>query len=220
MASDSRLQDLSSALLLAGSGGMLDAIVYLDHGHVFANAMTGNVILLGIAAAGHDWGQIPPHVAPILAFLLGIAGARFLQVVPARHGSLMALGLEIVGLFGAGLLPASTPQLAFTASVAFVSAFQVATFRRVGRFTYNSTFITGNLRDVVEGLFDSIAHRDREQSLAGRAKFAKLGLICLSFCAGAVVGAFAAGRFPAHAIWFAEPPLLAVLIMVIARPEA
>jgi uncharacterized membrane protein YoaK (UPF0700 family) len=42
------------ALLLGTTGGFLDAVVYLNHGHVFANAMTGNVIFLGIAAIGRN----------------------------------------------------------------------------------------------------------------------------------------------------------------------
>jgi uncharacterized membrane protein YoaK (UPF0700 family) len=43
---------------------LLDAVVYLNHGHVFVNAMTGNVIFLGIAAIGRNWGEIIPHLFP------------------------------------------------------------------------------------------------------------------------------------------------------------
>jgi len=44
---------LPDAMLLATTGGLLDAVVYLNYGHVFANTMTGNVIFLGIAFLGH-----------------------------------------------------------------------------------------------------------------------------------------------------------------------
>ena len=54
-------------MLLATTGGLLDAIVYLNHGHVFANAMTGNVIFLGIAILGRDWVDIVPHLVPLAA---------------------------------------------------------------------------------------------------------------------------------------------------------
>jgi uncharacterized membrane protein YoaK (UPF0700 family) len=55
---------LPDALLLAATGGLLDAVVYLNHGHVFANAMTGNVIFLAIATLGRDWTEIIPISSP------------------------------------------------------------------------------------------------------------------------------------------------------------
>ncbi len=211
---------LTSAVLLAAAGGLLDAVVYLNHGHVFANAMTGNVIFLGIAAVGHDWNEILPHVAPIVAFLLGVIAARLLRAIPHRSGTILTLGLEIVALFAVGFFPADFPPLGYTATIAFVSAFQVTTFRRVGRFTYNSTFVTGNLRDMAEGCFDSFFATDPAQRREGRAKATKMGLICLCFLAGASLGGFVAPRFPAHAVWFAEPMLLAVLLLTLLHPQA
>jgi uncharacterized membrane protein YoaK (UPF0700 family) len=38
---------LPSAVLLAFTGGSLDAFIYINHGHVFAAAMTGNAVLFG-----------------------------------------------------------------------------------------------------------------------------------------------------------------------------
>jgi uncharacterized membrane protein YoaK (UPF0700 family) len=215
MPSPSVASTLTSATLLAAAGGLLDAVVYLNHGHVFANAMTGNVIFLGIAFITRDWAQILPHCAPIVAFLLGVAAARLLSSSPSRNGAVVTLGVEIVALFGVGLLPADYPQLAFTVTIAFVSAFQVTTFRRVGRFTYNSTFVTGNLRDMAEGLYDYFRASDPEARSAGVAKAGKLGLICCAFLAGAALGGFVAPRFPGHAVWFAEPMLLAVLSLTL-----
>jgi uncharacterized membrane protein YoaK (UPF0700 family) len=210
--------DIASAVLLAATGGLLDAIVYLDHGHVFANAMTGNVIFLGIALVQQQWMQSLRHIVPITCFLLGVVGARIIRTAPVRRSALVVLLLEACGLFLIGLLPAGFPQLAFTGTVAFVSAFQVATFRQVGRFTYNSTFVTGNLRMVAEGVFDRFFSPDRDLRSKGRAQAWKLGLICLSFFAGALAGAFVAPRFPVHAILFAEPPLIATVILVLLSP--
>jgi len=209
--------DILSAILLATTGGMLDAIVYLDHGHVFANAVTGNVIFLGIAAISQDWPQVLRHIAPIVAFMLGVIAARLLRQIPSRNGVIFVLALEIAALFAVGLLPPGFPQLAFTSTIAFVSAFQVTTFRRVGRFTYNSTFVTGNLREVAEGIVDRWAALDPAERWAGRAKALKLGAICTAFLLGATFGAFVAPRFPAHAILFAEPPLLITLILTLRR---
>ena len=209
---------LTSATLLACVGGLLDAVVYLNHGHVFANAMTGNVIFLGIEAVDRDYSGILPHVAPILAFLVGVVAARLLRAVPLRGGAVLTVALEIFALFVVGFFPQSYPQLAFTVTIAFVSAFQVTTFRRVGRFTYNSTFVTGNLREMAEGIFDHFFSPDRLQRWVGRAKAAKMGLVCVAFLVGAAGGAWVAPRFPSRAVWFAEPMLLAVLALTLLRP--
>ena len=39
------------AAILSASAGFLDGFSFLGHGHVFASAMTGNMVLLGIHAA-------------------------------------------------------------------------------------------------------------------------------------------------------------------------
>jgi uncharacterized membrane protein YoaK (UPF0700 family) len=218
-------RDVLTAILLAAAGGLLDAVVYLDHGHVFANAMTGNTIFMGIAAIQGDWAQVVRHLIPLCAFLCGVIAARTIHHAPLRHSALLVLALEAAALCGVGVLPPSFPQLAFTGTIAFVSAFQVATFRRVGRFTYNSTFITGNLRMVAEGTFDwlvaprSLPEMTPEARTKGRAQALKLGAICLSFLIGALLGAFVSPRFPHHAILFAEPFLLATFAITLLRPQ-
>jgi uncharacterized membrane protein YoaK (UPF0700 family) len=204
---------LAIALLL-GATGLLDAVVFLNHGHVFANAMTGNVIFLGIAVLGRDWGDIIPHLTPIGGFLAGVAASKHMRA-RLTETSVLQLGLifEILALFTLGWLPLSFPTMAFTIIIAFVSAFQVASYRRVERFSYNSTFVTGNLRDMTEGIYDAItATTAPEVREKGFAQALYLGLICLCFLAGAVLGAWAAPRFSNQALWFSEPFLIVAAI--------
>jgi len=208
-----RTSALSEAMLLAATGGLLDAFVYLNHGHVFANAMTGNVIFLGIAVLGHNWGEIAPHLVPLASFLAGIITSKHLRVRLGVRSALFGLGLEIATIFALGWAPLGFPEMAFTGIITYVAAIQVASFRRVDRFPYNSTFVTGNLRDVAEGFYDALAHYVtpgvRENGLS---KARALGLICLCFLGGAVLGAWAAPRFGNHSLWLAEPLLLAVAL--------
>jgi uncharacterized membrane protein YoaK (UPF0700 family) len=56
-------------ILLAIVGGFLDAYIFVGRGGVFANAQTGNVVLMGIKAATGDWNQAVFHALPILAFI-------------------------------------------------------------------------------------------------------------------------------------------------------
>ena len=48
-------ESLANGLLLAFAGGMMDAYTYLCRGQVFANAETGNLVLLGIQLAQRNW---------------------------------------------------------------------------------------------------------------------------------------------------------------------
>jgi uncharacterized membrane protein YoaK (UPF0700 family) len=210
---------LPDAMLLAATGGLLDAIVYLNHGHVFANAMSGNVIFLGIAVLGRDWGDIIPHLVPLAGFLAGVLTSKHLRARLGLRSVLLGLALEIVAIFILGWLPGSFPEMAFTGIIAYVAAFQVASFRRVDRFAYNSTFITGNLRDVAEGLYEAlIPNSTPETRERGLSQAHALGLICLCFLGGAILGAWSAPRFDNHSLWLAEPFLLAVAVLTFRRP--
>ena len=210
---------LSDAMLLAATGGLLDAIVFLNHGHVFANAMTGNVVFLGIAILGRDWAEIVPHLVPLAGFFAGVFTSKHLRTRLGMRSALLGLALEIVVIFALGWLPdSSIPAMAFTGILAYVAAIQVDSFRRVDRFAYNSTFMTGNLRDVAEGLYESLT---RNSSMEAREKgffqARDLGLICLCFLLGAILGAWSAPRFANRSLWLAEPFLLAVFILSFYR---
>ena len=210
---------LSDAMLLATTGGLLDAITYLNHGHVFANAMSGNVIFLGIAVLGHNWSDIAPHLVPLVGFFGGVTTSKHLRTRLGLRSVPLGLGLEILVVFVLGWLPASFPEMAFTGILAYVAAIQVASFRRVDRFAYNSTFITGNLRDVAEGFYDALnPHSSPETREHGLSQARALGLICLCFLGGAVLGAWAAPRFANHSLWLAEPLLIAVAVISLRRP--
>jgi len=202
---------LLSAALLATTGGLLDAVVYTLHGHVFANAMTGNVILLGITAFSRDWTQAARHLAPIAAFILGVAASRYLRVLPQFYASLAVLVLEMLVLGAAGLLKPTFPEMAFTSIIAFTSAFQVSTFRLVGRFAYNSTFITGNLRSAAEGFVNQFLDADPNQRRRDAAMSRKLFIICGFFLAGAMLGAWAGPHLGNRTLWLAEPLLFGAL---------
>ena len=214
---------LSDALILASTGGLLDSFVFLNHGRVFANSMTGNVALLGITLLGHHWREVIPHLVPILGFFAGVISARHLRTRNHR-AAIIALAFEILALFALGWVPSSFPDIPFTAIVAYVAAFQVASFRRVDRFSFNSTFITGNLRDAIEGIYDAIDPSGTPEAREkGRAQGLQLGLISLCFLTGAALGAWAAPHLANRSLWLTEPLLLFVALRNLrraAKPES
>jgi uncharacterized membrane protein YoaK (UPF0700 family) len=203
---------LSDALILASTGGVLDAFVYLNHGHVFANTMTGNIVLLGVAALGHHWREVIPHLMPILGFFAGVSSSRHLRA-RSHRAVIIALAFEIITLFVLGWMPSGFPDTLFTAIIAYVAAFQVTSFRHVNQLSFNSTFITGNLRNAIEGAHDALDPSGTPETREnGRVQSLNLGLICLCFLAGAALGAWAAPHLANRSLWITEPLLLFVAL--------
>lgn len=181
---------LAVAALLTLAGGFLDAYTWIGHGHVFANAMTGNFVLLGVFATAGDWAQAWRHLPPIIAFTCGVLTARLIgrgtQRPLLRYPGLTSLLVEIVFLFGAAWLPASFPDLPLVLGLSFVAALQNSSFPKVRDRAYNSVMTTGNLRQFADGLFLIFQRGERREGLQQAAIF---GLICLHFLLGAILGA-------------------------------
>jgi len=181
---------LRVALLLSLSGGFLDAFTYVGHGHVFANAMTGNVILLGVYAAG-NMVQAAQHIPPIIAFLVGVFLAQALRIYVARgfsrRAALFSLMIEILTLATLAFLPRGFPDIPIVLTISFVAALQNSSFTQVQGWSYNSVMTTGNLRRFAESLFAGTLPRREAVALRQARTF---GGICLSFLVGAAVGGF------------------------------
>jgi hypothetical protein len=79
-----RAEVLPVGMHLAGPGGFLDAYTFVGYNGVFANARTGNVVLLGVDVQAGAWDEALLHIPPILAFALGVALAHILAHPPVR----------------------------------------------------------------------------------------------------------------------------------------
>ena len=210
---------LRVAMLLSMAGGFLDAFTWLAHGGVFANAQTGNVVLLGVFAAAGQWSQAVRHGPPIVAFLLGVFIAHRLRVHGSRRGArraaLFSLIFEIAVLTVIAVLPSHFPDLPVVLGVAFVAALQSCSFATVEDWSYCSVMTTGNLRRTAEALFDGImAPRDPEALYQARV----FATICTTFCLGAGVGAFATDHLANAAL--VAPIVLLALALLLCFPKA
>jgi uncharacterized membrane protein YoaK (UPF0700 family) len=207
---------LANSALLATAGGYLDGFTWIGHGHVFANAMTGNVVLLAIYSVSGSWSTGFRHLPPILMFLLGVSAARAIHLEPVqrrlKNPYLAVLAFEIGILTILSLLPAATRDFWITMSIAFAASMQVETFREVNGRHYNSTFTTGNLRTLSEGAFDWFFAGHKPESIHIVRDFA---LICAAFFVGAMAGGYMTGHFGNRALWFDIALLLIVAFRVI-----
>ena len=63
----------STMVFLTLSGGLQDAYTYCVRGQVFANAQTGNIVLMSQRAFAGDLAGVLRYLIPLLAFALGVA---------------------------------------------------------------------------------------------------------------------------------------------------
>jgi uncharacterized membrane protein YoaK (UPF0700 family) len=194
----------------------VDAFTYVNHGHVFAAAMTGNCILFGVSVLHHGYLQSTRYILPIISFVIGVFMADLLDKTLKHHVVTVGLLCEIIGLFIASFLPSNFPNLIFVPAIAFFAAYQVASFRKADTYSYTSTYITSDLRSATDGLYDALHPETRA---AGLRKCRDLSLIVLGFLIGAISGALLAPRFHNHTLWFADLLLVAVLLAVMGLPS-
>lgn len=184
-----RSESFAVAALLAVSGGMLDAYTYLCRGGVFANAQTGNIVLLAVRLAEGKWGAAAQYLVPVGAFALGVLVAEAVKsrqksAVGMFHWRHTVLGIEIVLLMGAAWAPVGIWDSVVNILVSFVCALQVEAFRRVRGRSFASTMCTGNLRSGTEALYHWRAKGDPK---AGRTAACYFGVI-VCFASGAALG--------------------------------
>ena len=65
-------ESFPTAAFLSISGGLQDAYTYVFRGKVFANAQTGNIILLSQNICERNWLQSAHYFVPLAAFAIGI----------------------------------------------------------------------------------------------------------------------------------------------------
>ena len=192
---------LRIACVFAVVGGYLDAYSYLAHGHVFANAQTGNVVFLGVDASGGQWQDAARHLPPIAAFACGVAVARRFGVRTRKqtfHATLLCQACEAVTLAGLAASASRLPDAWVVSIISFVAALQNTSFSAVGSWSFNTAMTTGNLRTAVSGLVLWRMGRDPAEN---RRKAAALGSICLAFFLGAVTGGVGTRWDNRHALW-------------------
>ena len=177
---------------LAAVTGIVDAVCYLGLGHVFTANMTGNVVLLGFAAAGVESLSVSRSVTALMAFLVGaVIGVRLARSMnPAlHHWPAAAFGFEAALLFMSataaasrwgGAPVASTGVYLIIALTGVAMGMRNATIRRLGEREVNTTVLTMTLTGIGA---DSILAGGSNQG-----ELTRVGFV-LSVFAGATAGA-------------------------------
>ena len=172
-----------TVMFLSASGGLQDAYTYIGRGKVFANAQTGNIVLMSQSLFDGDLSRFAHYFIPVLSFALGVAAAECIRLRwrQARriHWRQLVVLAEIVLLFAVGFFPAGW-DIGANALVSFACAMQVQAFRKVHGYPFASTMCIGNLRSGMDALVAFGHSHDKKRSVEVPA------LLChyLYLCAG------------------------------------
>lgn len=205
--------------VLTLSGGLQDAYSYFVRGKVFANAQTGNLVLMSEHFFTGDLFGGLRYLIPVLAFA---AGVLFAEQIRARcrlqgavHWRQIIVCLELIMLVIVGLLPVTDRiNILANAFTSMACAMQVQAFRKVNGNAYASTMCIGNMRSCMDAF--SAFLRTGEKPLLKKA--GQYFLILMIFVLGAGVGGVLAKYVGSHMIWISGG-FLAVSFMLMLIPE-
>jgi uncharacterized membrane protein YoaK (UPF0700 family) len=204
---------LGTLMVLTVVSGLVDAVSYLGLGHVFTANMTGNVVLLGFAAAGAPGFSVPASLASLGSFLVGAACAgriclhitsrrRWLVVAMVTEG-VLAAGAAAVAATASGVIGSGWVRYTVIVFLAFAMGVRNSTIRRLAVPDVTTTVLTMTLTGLAA-----------DSSLAGgdNPKVARR----TSAVAAMLIGAVGGAAFFLHqrATW--PLALVAVIVLVAA----
>jgi uncharacterized membrane protein YoaK (UPF0700 family) len=149
-----RVTPLGLMLALTFTTGIVDAVGYLRLDQVFAGNMTGNVVILGMAATGRTGLPVVGPLAALVCFLIGaaVAGRVLRTSLPGWNrgctGALAgiglvlavtALGMAVIGVGGTGL------RALMASSLALAMGVQAATARHLAVKDVTTVVVTSTL---------------------------------------------------------------------------
>lgn len=192
-------ESLKIGIILALTGGFLDAYTFLVRGKVFANAQTGNIVLLGTNLFQGEFKQALSYLVPIVAFIVGVFITEFIKLKfkenEKLHWRQIIIFIEIFLLVLVAFMPQSLNNLA-NIIVSFICAMQVESFRKINGIACATTMCTGNLRSGTELLFKYIKTKDSDL----KQKSINYYGIDLTFILGAGLGAVLTNIFDEKAV--------------------
>lgn len=191
-------ESIELGILLALSGGFMDAYSYIARGKVFANAQTGNMLLLGVYLSEGQFDLCLKYFLPVLAFAIGIILADVVKMKKSTffHWRQMTVILEILIFIVVSMMPQSM-NLWANSLTSLACGLQVESFRKIHGQAIATTMCIGNLRSATSSMTHFFYHQD----IASLKKGCLYIGIMMCFIIGAVIGNIMIG-------WFLEKAIL------------
>lgn len=193
-----RQEEIRFALLAVG-GGVAGAYGSVYCGHVFANALTGNLVSLAAELYAGQWAGVLARLGGVGLFLLGVALSVVLPVRMAGGDPGVWQRLCLLVEAGCFALQALLPYRALTAlspalylwPVFFASGLQYNTFTALHGVPISTLFCTNNLRQLtLHGLVARRQARAGQRAEADRETRIALSYLAVTglFCLGLLLG--------------------------------
>ena len=195
----------------------MDVYSYMGRDGVFANAQTGNILLVGVHLSQGDLSPALRYFLPVLCFSIGIMLSDLVheRFSSAMHWRQLTVLVEAIILLGVALLPAEYNMLA-NGLTSLACGMQVESFRKIHGRGVATTMCIGNLRSALQNVDDYIITRERGFLVNGLLYF---GVIAV-FVFGAVLGNWCLERFGLSAIGVCSVLLLAAFFLMFSDREA
>ncbi|MFF9121788.1 YoaK family protein [Streptomyces sp. NPDC014889] len=170
--------------------GLIDAVSYLGLGHVFTANMTGNVVVLGFAAAGAPGFSVSHTATSLVCFLVGATvGGR----VALRYGTGSRRTWARVTLAAEAVLVAASAAVAFAAPGTEAMVYSVIALTAFAMGLRNATVVKLNVPDltttVLTRTLTGLAADSRAGGGTGRRSPRRTASV-IAMLAGAVLGAW------------------------------
>lgn len=176
---------LSRVALLCAVAGFVDAFGYLQFGHVFAANMTGNSVLLSIAAAEGDWHRVGLYAATLAAFVAGAFVAGLMKHAARRP--YIAILIAAACLLLVHFFAESTAIGLMLLGAAM--GLQGAALSRFGTVTLTTVVITGVILRLTDGLIARLwAKPGTGQAAAANEETSFAAVAWLSYALGGAAG--------------------------------
>lgn len=205
--------------LLATTGGFLDAYTYMSRGHVFANAQTGNIVLLGINIAEGNFREASYYSIPIVAFIVGIIISEIVKkrykAKKGIHWRQIVIIVEVVVLMIVANIPDGRWNMVANILVSLVCSMQVQSFRKFNGNAFATTMCTGNLRSGTEQMIRYVQTKDR---LVLERSMRYYGII-IFFIIGAGMGVLVTNRLGTYSVLSCCMILMVVFGMMFIKNE-
>lgn len=208
-------ESLRLGIILAAVGGFLEAYTYIGRGGVFANAESGNIVLIAIGLAQKNYKMSILAFIQVIAFILGALANETIRqrerengIHPNRYSKIVLL-VEAIILFIVGLIPETVPHSSVTSIIAFISGMQISAFKTLVDSPYSTTICTGNLRSASEAFLKAIKYKDK----LNRARGIRYSIVIIFFALGAALGGILTEEIGVKSIFAASFLLLAALVI-------
>ena len=178
-------ESIELGIILALSGGFMDAYSYLERGRVFANAQTGNMLLLGVSLSEGNFHLVVRYLFPVLAFAIGIALADVVRIkgIIRLHWRQISVLFQALILATVSFMPHDMNLLA-NSLTSLACGIQVESFRKIHGNGIATTMCIGNLRSATQNLCSYFYTKEKGHLEKGLLYYG----IIFCFVIGAVIG--------------------------------